>query len=201
MRAQPIGRSKNPGIFVAAAFWGVTLLVFSVAWPGCHRNQVRLQVAPGVNRFEWRKPASLSACRARCQKLLYVVDLPIGYARGRARRVEGFVFNARMRWNVAVRPVCEEFEGLCERHNNALISVQEFEQRRQELLSAVGELADRRQRLDMALQAYEAARSELTDAQGEVPASRVRSSLERARSDADDIIRAASELASRTCET
>ncbi|MHC5035003.1 MAG: hypothetical protein ACYTFZ_08195 [Planctomycetota bacterium] len=130
---------------------------------GCHKGQVRLQVDPNSNRFKWCDPILAEEFTAECQGLLYVVEAPVGYAMARKQPLHGFAVNARARWDTAVEPLCERFRRLCSRHNRADITLQEFEDCRAELQTALGDLGSRRRRLDALLEALEATESALEE--------------------------------------
>ncbi len=162
------------------------------ALPGCHGNQVRLRAAPHSNRYVWRRPVEGGRLQQGCRDLFYAVDPPLGYARARTSEPQGFLFNARLRWNATVRPVCAGLGELGRRHNQALISVAEFEQQKQSLDAAVGELAEIKGRLDGALEAYQVVRETIVRA-GAVRAANGRSrqtlrALHAAWIDVEDII-------------
>jgi len=139
----------------------------------CHRNQVRVRVSDDLARHEWRDPVSARSFIPHYRPMLYVIELPIGYARGRSRPSEGFIFNAQLRWNATVQPVVGLLADLCERHNRADITVTEFTQRRDRLLGAVVRLVEKKTQLNGLLEAYQEMRdSEKGPAEGaaqEVP--------------------------------
>jgi hypothetical protein len=115
------------------------------------------------------------------RELLYHIDAPLGYARGYCRPLEGFAFNARVRWNVTVRPLGDNLRRLAERHNEAEVTLVEFEGRQRELLIALQRLTVLRGELDQALQDYQRAR-ETSDAEPAKPRPdrRAEAALERA---------------------
>jgi len=141
-----------------ALAWCALVALALACIPACHKGQVRLQRAPGVDSYIWRNPLSPAQCRSHWQGLLFVVTAPVGYPAGREQEVEGFVLNAQLRWNDAVRPLGGLFMVLCEQHNQALITFSEFEQRRSRLINAAGVLSGYRSRLEAALQDYREAR-------------------------------------------
>ncbi len=125
---------------------------------GCHGGQVKLRVVEEVESYEWRHPIPPGTMARPARELLYHIDAPLGYARGYSRPLEGFAFNARVRWNVTVRPLGDELSRLAEQHNRAEITLVEFEGRQRELLTALQRLAVLRGELDDALRDYSRAR-------------------------------------------
>jgi exonuclease VII small subunit len=161
----------------------------------CHRNMVRLRVAPDSAEHVWRRPLSPGQLGTACRELLFTVEPPLGYARGRTRRLEGFQFNIRVRWNVTVDPVCGAVTELYERHNAGDITVLEFEQRREALSRAVSQLADRQGRLQAALADYREARDALLEADTETSPPEMWERLQSAQKRAEDILNSAAQLA------
>jgi len=160
----------------------------------CHRNMVRLQVAPGSNQHVWRRPVSPGELGSECRDLLFPVEPPLGYARGRTSRLEGFQFNTRVRWNVAVEPVCSAVKGLHERHNRGEITLREFEEHREALSRAVNRLEDRRARLEAALTDYHAARDALLRADTDGKPAELWRQLQSTRKRSEDALMSAAQL-------
>jgi len=161
---------------------------------GCHSGQVRMQLAPGLERYQWRDPLPEDAFSPVCSPLFYVMEPPLGYAAARHQPLEGFALSAKVRWNEAVRTLCQHLSMLCRQHNSAALTVQEFRQRRRLLLELAGEFAQRKQRLDALLARYQAALKTLAALraeQGEAARSelvKARAAAATARAEADRII-------------
>jgi len=128
-------------------------LVLCALAVGCHRGQVRLPAYPGAQRHLWRQPVALAEFRRPCEDLLYDVTAPVGYAAAVQSPPDSFAIGAMVRWNEAVSALRRHFDDLASRHNAAVLSVQEFEQRAAELSAAAGELRTLRAWLDSALEA------------------------------------------------
>ena len=128
------------------------LLLASFA--GCHNGQVRLQRAPDANGYVWRYPITAQESDAFWQGLLYVVEPQVGYAPGRQQKVEGFIVNAQVRWNEAVRPLGGLFEELRQQHNGAMTTLSEFEARKAQLVAAASALTAKRPQIDAAIAGY-----------------------------------------------
>jgi hypothetical protein len=127
---------------------------------GCHNGQVRLRRAPGEDAYVWQDPISEDECRAFYEALLYVVSPPVGYAAGRQQTVEGFILNAQLRWNDAVRPLGGLFEDLCKQHNEALTTLSEFQKRKARLTDAAAALTAQKTQLDAVIAEYRDAKQE-----------------------------------------
>jgi len=139
---------NSPAVLVAAL-----LLVVS---SGCHRGQVRIQVAPGVDRRVWREPLQPEQYRAPARRLLYTAEPPVGYAEARHMPGQSLAVALRLNWNAAVRPLADSFDQLRKRHNAADITLREFASRQDELLAVLVDLADLKRQLDDLLAEYEA---------------------------------------------
>jgi len=184
--------------------WGFVLVVlflplFLLVPTGCHREQVRLRTAAGSDRYVWRQLIETGRLQSSCRELLYTTDPPLGYAQARTGQPQSFVFNARLRWNAAVRPLCAELGALARRHNQARVSLAEFEQIRGSLNAAVAQLEPLRARLEDALNAYQAVRGNMIPEDTTAPLAgaptRALSALQAARTDVEDTIAEATELA------
>jgi hypothetical protein len=171
---------------------GVVCLLLGAAWlllvSGCHGGQVRLRVSEDSERYEWRRLVSEDDLPVRCADLLYLIEPPVGYARVLARRLEGFTFTTRVKWNVAVRPVCDGVRRLCRQHNEAGISVGRYEQRKGELLAVLSELGPRKAALDSALAAYAGARALLAGGASGPDIHRAREAMARAQAEAEEAL-------------
>ena len=139
---------NSPVVLVAA--------LLLVVCGGCHRGQVRIQVAPGVDRRVWRDPLQPEQYRAPARRLLYTAEPPVGYAEARHVPGQSLAVALRLNWNAAVRPLADSFDRLRERHNAADVTLREFNSRQDELLAALAALADLKQQLDGQLAEYEA---------------------------------------------
>jgi hypothetical protein len=100
---------------------------------GCHGEQVLMATAPTGGNYEWREPVELASVVHVAAELPVPVDRPVGYAEARQRPLSAYGIGARIRWNRAVSSLCGRYGELCAAHNNAQISVQEFEARLAEL--------------------------------------------------------------------
>ena len=115
---------------------------------GCHHGQVHLQVSPDSNSHEWRKIILPDQFSAPCHKLLYDVKPPVGYAEARYHAPEGVTLNIRMRWNGIVWSLCDRLNELRLGHNEARITIREFDERYAKLFAAVKDLTDKKAALD-----------------------------------------------------
>jgi hypothetical protein len=174
-----------------------------MAWGvGCHQGLVRLRTSPYGDQYQWRKPIAAAEFRKPCVQLLYDVQPPVGYAAAIQNPLEGMVLNARLRWDDAVRPLLHQFDLLCEDHNAARLTVQEFAVRRDGLLDAVRQLAHERDELDEDLAAYHSAEaaSQRRPGPDEDPTSEsssARAAMKAAQEKADAVIARAARLVER----
>ena len=174
--------------------WLYALLAFAaVASSGCHRGMVRLQSAPGSKDYVWRTPIVRETFQASWGNQLYSIPRPVGYARGRQETSGGFVLNARLRWNDAIRSLGYHFDSLVELHNSGGITLFEFDQRKAQLYGAVTALSEDRQALDAALEACAKAEKDLAAAPSPEEAAPIEQTLKKARSDADAAIQRAAQ--------
>jgi hypothetical protein len=182
----------RPSLCVAAA-------VMALWATGCHKGQIRMQVAPGSWRHEWRDPLVPEDFQCPASDLLYLVEPPVGFAPARQRPLEGFLPNARLRWNDSVKPLCRYFDLLCREHNQAALTVQGFVERRDALLVAAADVSRERQSFEEMLGAFRASETHLAQAravQGEADRDqieRVQAEIEVVRDTADRMIRRVAE--------
>lgn len=141
----------------ASAAAALLVLLFA----GCHRGEVRLRLSPKADDYEWRPLISAEQFSAPCRKLFYIVVPPVGYAEARRHPLEGHALGARMRWNSIARALCEQFDELRVKHNEARITIREFDVRRSELTGALKGLTGRKAELDGELEKYRAAQESL----------------------------------------
>jgi hypothetical protein len=177
----------------------LVLPLFLLVPTGCHREQVRLRTAAGSDRYVWRQLIETGRLQESCRGLLYTIEPPLGYAQARTGQPQSFVFNARLRWNAAVRPLCAELAELARRHNQARVSLAEFEQIRGSLDAAVAELEPLKARLEDALDTYQTVRGNIIPEDTTAPLAgtppRALSALQTARTDVENTIAEATELA------
>jgi len=172
------------------ALLAVALLV--VVASGCHRGQVRIPRDPNADGHVWRDPIDPEAYGALARGLLYTAEPPVGYAEARNKPVQVLAITLRLNWNVAVRPLPEAFEQLCESHNKAAIALSEFTRRENELLTVLHHLTALKAELDVLLADYEA-RLSVTgpgapDADTVTPATQAREINARAAARVADIL-------------
>ncbi len=148
------------------------LVLLPTCWSGCHREQVRLRVASDSAGYRWRPLVSLSHLGVSCEELIFQIEPPVGYARGRLRPLEGFGFRMRTHWNQLVRPVCAMFRELRRRHNEGLTTIRRFELRKKELLTARQRLLELKERLEEALHSYQEAKEGAAPAAEELASAR-----------------------------
>ncbi|MFO8006970.1 MAG: hypothetical protein R6V05_04455 [Candidatus Brocadiia bacterium] len=183
------------------AFLLVVLILplFLLVPMGCHREQVRLRASAGSNRYVWRHLIETGRLQESCRELLYTIEPPLGYAQARTGQPQSFVFNARLRWNAAVRPLCAELVELARLHNQARVSLAEFEQVRKSLDAAVAELEPMKVRLEDALDTYQTVRGNIIPEDTTAPLVGVPppalSALQTARTEVDNTLAEATELA------
>jgi hypothetical protein len=168
------GTLRSPGLLsfgghrpVSRLFTLVPAVVLAISAAGCHEGQVRLPLSRGGHRFEWQDRLDAEQFRSPVTDLLFVVEAPVGYPAARLQPLEGFLSDAKLRWNDAVAPLYGHFELLRRQHDEARVNIQEFNQRHQELLSVVQLLQQDRADLMKALAAcLAAAQSSATEAPG-----------------------------------
>jgi len=172
----------------------------ALLFAGCHGGEVRLRTSPDSSRHEWRRLLSAEQFSAPVRKLFYAVEPPLGYAEARLRPLEGRALSARMRWNAVIRSLLDRFDELRAQHNEAKITVSEFDQRRDVLLVISRDLTTKKVLLEAALEQYLTAKAELAAAaaeQGEQPpqpASAARTRMDEALATAERIITEASQF-------
>ena len=175
------------------------LAFFALLFAGCHAGEVRLHVSPESSRHQWRKLLAAEEFSAPVRNLFYAVEPPVGYAQARLHPLEGYALSARMSWNAVVRSLLDRFDELRVQHNEARITVQEFDQRHDDLLAITSELTAKKAKLDAALEEYSAAKEKLaagSQRQGESTsqaASEGRKRMEQVQAAGDQIIKDASE--------
>lgn len=171
--------------------------VLILAVGGCQGERVRLGVSPDGDRHEWRSPIAAEQFSAPCVGLLYEIEAPVGYSMARHQPLQGFAVNARVRWNAAVRPLPAHFDELCARHNRAEITVQEFDERKAELLAVVRDVKALKPELDAALDECESAERALAPApndpegSSEADPAKAAADMDRLRAGAEEIIKRA----------
>jgi hypothetical protein len=184
---------RKTAICAAAAF-----LIAALA--GCHRGMVRLRVAPDEFRFAWRKPVTLEQLLPGADDLAYVIQPPIGYAMARQQPLDERLLAIKLRWNEAVEPIWDCFPQLRDDHNNARITLQEFDNRRRELHEAVEQLSGHKADLDKTVAAYGRAREDVgrlryaDGAMAEAARAVAQSQMKTAGDEADRIVKEARRL-------
>lgn len=136
-----------------------TAVVTILLAAGCHGQQLLMVSAPVGGHYEWRDPVQLARVAQDAVELPVPVDRPVGYAAARQRPLSAFGISARIRWNATVDKLCRCYGELCSEHNSALVSVQEFEERRSRLDEVTQILAQLRPRFLKALDDYDAAQA------------------------------------------
>ncbi len=175
-------------------FLCAALVMLALGSASCHRGQLRLRTRPNSSIHQWRNPISPEAFRRPCVDLPCAVEPPVGYAQARRDPLDPFIVNVQVRWNSTVEVLCGQFDRLCELHNQAGLTVQEFNQRKKELLKAVRYLAIRKAEFQIVLAQYRLAKDALHTAgaqQGEGSSAELaeaRSAMEKARATAEGIV-------------
>jgi len=142
--------------------WLLCAVVLTLALAaGCRRDQVRLQVGRTGEGFEWRDPISASEFRRPAEALLYDVRPPVGYATARQQSGERFVMDARLRWNDLILPLCASYDRLGRAHNDARLTVCDFQEQEAALAGMSRSLAVDRDDLDKGLEAFLSAQDAL----------------------------------------
>jgi len=130
--------------------------------PGCHRNQVRLQVAADQpERYVWRDIITPADLRPLGPPRALPVEFPVGYASAREHPLDDFLLSVRLQWNDIARSFAEHDIALCDLHNQGYITVQDFDAEAKRLGETADELHKARKNLAALLGKYEARLAEL----------------------------------------
>jgi hypothetical protein len=133
------------------------VLLAAAALTGCRGHQILVPLAPTGETYEWREPVDPVAVCQPALQLTVEVDRPVGYAEARHSPLSAFGISARLRWNSTVQKLCRRLQELCVQHNAAVISVQEFDERRADLDKATVAIGALRSGFLEAVTAYDKA--------------------------------------------
>jgi hypothetical protein len=126
----------------------------------CHQNEVRLPRTPRGAEFVWREPVDPEQYLQKTQALKLALEPPTGYAEARERAPDEFVMATHLDWNAMADELQKEFLRLVGLHNNAEVSLQQYEQGISELERILQHMQSTRADIVQTLSQYRKLRDE-----------------------------------------